>query len=161
MSQITLNSTDAAPHSALIALSNVNMVVEKRIPGEKPKDRRVRIRAQRAGIPWRSGSDEQLSGQLAKARRTVTATACSSAWAEDCLYRGALYVPDFQCQCRICREKFPQRLYPHSSRQSNISTDCQVEAMEDPEFAEDFARLRNDRARVGSVFFESQGRRGL
>jgi hypothetical protein len=32
------------------------------------------------------------------------------------------------------------------------SLDCQIEADEDPEFAEEFIRLRNDRARFGSVF---------
>jgi hypothetical protein len=44
-------------------------------------------------------------------------------------------------------------LHPRSSRESEIAADCQVEGDEDPEFAEEFARLRNDRAKIGSVFF--------
>jgi hypothetical protein len=49
-------------------------------------------------------------------------------------------------------------------RESNYSLDCQIETDEDPEFAEELARLRNDRPRFGSVFIrgamKSAGRGG-
>jgi hypothetical protein len=89
---------------------------------------------------------------LRQFRREIEELACSAAWAEDCLFRGARYAPDFRCQCSNCRKFFPNRLHPRSFRESRYSIDCQVETDEDPEFAEEFARLRNDRPRFGSVF---------
>jgi len=90
--------------------------------------------------------------RLREIRQEIDATVCSATWAEDCLYRGADYSPDFKCACPVCRNLFPDRLYPRPVRESDYSLDCQVEAGEDPEFAEELARLRNDRARAGSVF---------
>ena len=65
--------------------------------------------------------------------------------------RGADYAPDFRCDCPVCREFFPKRRHPRAARESRYSPDCQIETEEDPEFAEEFARLRNDRPRFGSV----------
>ena len=90
--------------------------------------------------------------QLRQIRREIDETVCSATWAEDCLYRGADYSPDFKCACPACRKVFPNRLHPRPVRESEYSLDCQIEAEEDPEFAEEFARLRNDRTRFGSVF---------
>ena len=90
--------------------------------------------------------------QVRRLRHEIDQLACSATWAEDCLYRGADYPPDFKCNCPVCRELFPHRLHPRPIRQSRYSLDCQVEATEDPEFADDFRRLRNDRPRYGSVF---------
>ena len=89
---------------------------------------------------------------LRQFRQEIEELACSAAWAEDCLFRGARYAPDFRCQCPNCRKFFPNRLHPRPVRESKYSIDCQVETDEDPEFAEEFARLRNDRPRYGSVF---------
>jgi len=96
--------------------------------------------------------DEQLRERVEQIRQQVYRTACSATWAEDCLYRGAEYSPDFRCNCSVCRERFPERLYPREARQSDFSGDCQMEAENDPELAEELERLRNDRERVGSVF---------
>jgi hypothetical protein len=93
-----------------------------------------------------------LIRQLRRFRREVEELVCSAAWAEDCLFRGASYAPDFRCTCPNCRKFFPNRLHPRPFRESNYSIDCQIETNEDPEFAEEFARLRNDRPRVGSAF---------
>jgi hypothetical protein len=90
--------------------------------------------------------------KLREIRREIDRTVCSSTWAEDCLFRGADYPPDFKCGCPVCRARFPERLHPRPVRESAYAADCQVEAAEDPEFAEEFARLRNDRLRAGSVF---------
>lgn len=93
-----------------------------------------------------------LQRQLREIRREIDALVCSATWAEDCLYRGSDYPPDFRCKCRLCREKFPDRRHPRDARQSEYSIDCQLEAEEDPELAEELQRLRNDRPRSGSVF---------
>ncbi len=89
---------------------------------------------------------------LRQFRQEIEELACSATWADDCLFRGARYAPDFRCACANCRKFFPTRLHPRPFRESKYSTDCQVETDEDPEFAEEFARLRNDRPRFGSVF---------
>ena len=90
--------------------------------------------------------------QLRQIRREIDEKVCSATWAEDCLYRGAEYSPDFTCSCPVCRNLFPNRRHPRPVRESRYSLDCQIESDEDPEFAEEFIRLRNDRARFGSVF---------
>jgi len=96
--------------------------------------------------------DAHLRERVEQIRQQVLRTVCSATWAEDCLYRGAKYAPDFHCRCTLCREKFPDRLHPREARQSDFSGDCQMETEDDPELAEDLNRLRNDRDRVGSVF---------
>jgi hypothetical protein len=103
----------------------------------------------------RPETDAALVRQLQQIRRQIEETACSSTWAEDWLYRGAAYAPDFQCKCAACRTLYPNRRYPRPVRESDYSADCQVEANEDPEFAEELARLRNDRPRFGSIFVKS------
>jgi hypothetical protein len=95
--------------------------------------------------------------QLRKIRQEIDETVCSATWAEDCLYRGAEYCPDFKCACPVCSGSFPNRLHPRPVRESDYSLDCQVEAGEDPEFAEELERLRNDRPRSGSVFIGRSG----
>jgi hypothetical protein len=122
-----------------MVVNNPNIVIDA--PGQDP----------RAASPG-SAADAPLLRRLRQARREIEALACSAVWAEDCLYRGADYLPDFQCDCPACRARFPDRRYPRAVRESRYSIDCQVETDEDPEFAEDLALLRNDRARVGSVF---------
>lgn len=90
-------------------------------------------------------------------RDEVTQTVCSSAWLEDCLYRGAVYQPDFQCACALCRRFFPHRRHPRQARQSLISADCQAMHEDlDPEIAEEQARLRNDQQRIGSVCLQNR-----
>ena len=111
--------------------------------------------SRRAGRDVREGRSESeaaLLRQLRKVRREIEQIACSSTWAEDCLYRGAAYAPDFRCSCPACRTLFPNRRYPRAVRESSYSTDCQVESDEDPELAEELALLRNERVRIGSVF---------
>jgi hypothetical protein len=99
--------------------------------------------------------------KLSEIRHEIDETVCSATWAEDCLYRGAEYCPDFKCACPVCSAEFPNRRHPRPVRESDYSLDCQVEAGEDPEFAEELARLRNDRPRAGSVFVgRSGGQRG-
>jgi hypothetical protein len=100
----------------------------------------------------RPEADASLLRQVGHIRRQIEETACSSTWAEDWLYRGADYSPDFQCKCIACRTLFPERLHPRSVRESDYSADCQIETNEDPEFAEELAKLRNDRPRYGSIF---------
>jgi hypothetical protein len=107
---------------------------------------------QRSRNKLRRPVDEQLRQHIEQVRHQVYRTACSATWAEDCFYRGAQYLPDFRCNCALCRDKFPDRLYPREARQSDYSADCQMETENDPELAEDLDRLRNDRERVGSVF---------
>jgi hypothetical protein len=128
-----------------LVVNNPNILVDssiRRMPGARP-DRAGKI-----------GGEKELAvlRQLRQVRREVEETVCSSTWAEDCLYRGADYLPDFQCSCPVCRSLFPQRLHPRPVRESRYSLDCQIESEEDPEFAAEFARLRNDRTRRGSVF---------
>jgi hypothetical protein len=106
------------------------------------------IRARRARTEAEAGAVHRLH----EIRREVEELVCSSTWAEDCYYRGADYSPDFKCDCPACRNEFPDRRYPRPVRESNYSDDCQLEAEEDPEFAEEISRLRNDRQRLGSVF---------
>ena len=93
-----------------------------------------------------------LIREVRRLRQEIEELACSATWAEDCLFRGADYAPDFRCDCPVCREFFPNRRHPRGVRESRYSLDCQIETDEDPEFAEEFARLRNDRRRIGSVF---------
>jgi hypothetical protein len=97
-------------------------------------------------------AETQLVYQLAQVRLQIEQLVCSSTWGDDCLYRGAEYAPDFRCSCPVCRELFPHRRHPRSARESKYSLDCQIESDEDPELAADFALLRNDRPRIGSVF---------
>lgn len=135
------------------AITNTNIVVE-RIPEvvETRTARRKRLKAAAIMDDQRQAVHEQLRRQIERIRQEILHIACSSAWAEDCLYRGIDYAPDFRCHCALCESKYPQRLYPRQARESRVSADCQVEFEEDPELAEDFARLRNERLRVGSVF---------
>jgi hypothetical protein len=100
----------------------------------------------------RSSSESSLVRRVRQLRREIEELACSATWAEDCLYRGADYPPDFECSCPACKSRFPNRRHPRPVRESSYSLDCQVESDEDPELAEDLARLRNDRVRIGSVF---------
>jgi hypothetical protein len=93
--------------------------------------------------------------QVRHIRHQIEETACSSTWAEDWLYRGAAYAPDFQCKCLACRTLFPNRRHPRPVRESDYAADCQIETYEDPEFAEELAKLRNDRQRYGSIFISS------
>ncbi|MGA3066075.1 MAG: hypothetical protein ABSF29_04425 [Tepidisphaeraceae bacterium] len=102
-------------------------------------------------------ASEHLRRQIERIREKIFLVACSAAWAEDCLYRGVEYVPNFRCHCALCRSKYPHRLYPGQARESRVSADCQVEVEEDPELAEDLAALRNERVRVGSVFIAGVG----
>jgi hypothetical protein len=98
------------------------------------------------------GTRAEIRRRIRRIRREIEEVVCSATWADDCLYRGAEYAPDFECQCPICRKFFPRRRHPRGVRESRYSLDCQIESEEDPELAEDLARLRNDRLRVGSVF---------
>lgn len=130
MSQITANAANTFEAGISLAA--------RPSPGRRSKPRRP--------------VDEQLKARVEQVRQQVYRTVCSATWAEDCLYRGVAYAPDFRCHCNVCREKFPDRLYPREARQSDYSGDCQLETENDPELAEDLERLRNDRERVGSVF---------
>jgi hypothetical protein len=112
---------------------------------------KLRPRPRGRNKPHRA-ADAQLRERVEQIRQQVFRTVCSATWADDCLYRGARYAPDFRCRCALCREKFPDRLHPREARQSDFSGDCQMESEHDPELAEDLDRLRNDRDRVGSVF---------
>jgi hypothetical protein len=102
--------------------------------------------------PARRETEIALLRQVRQFRQKLDQIVCSATWAEDCLFHGAQYAPDFKCGCSLCRRFFPDRRYPRGARESNYSVDCQIETDEDPEFAEEFARLRNDRPRYGSVF---------
>jgi hypothetical protein len=115
-----------------------------------------------AGHGARTHTENEMAvlRQLRQIRREIDETVCSATWAEDCLYRGADYSPDFRCSCPVCRNLFPNRRHPRPVRESQYSLDCQIEADEDPEFAEEFTRLRNDRLRFGSVFIGRSSRRG-
>jgi hypothetical protein len=111
----------------------------------------------RAGRAHTEGETAALR-QLRQIRREIDERVCSATWAEDCLYRGADYLPDFECSCPVCRNLFPNRRHPRPVWESEYSLDCQIEADEDPEFAEEFVRLRNDRPRFGSVFIGRSSR---
>ncbi len=115
------------------------------------------LRRQRPRDPVHSATQMTLLRQLSQIRREIEGLVCTATWAEDCLFRGAEYAPDFRCACPVCRELFPNRRYPRAVRESAYSLDCQVEADEDPEFAEELARLRNERPRFGSVFLGRGG----
>jgi hypothetical protein len=132
---------------AEIVINNPNIVFDAPGSGDA---------AQRPGRlqdrPPRTEAAAVLARQLREARRQIEEVACTSTWVEDCLYRGAAYAPDFQCACPVCRTLFRDRRHPRPVRESKYSLDCQVEADEDPEFAEELAILRNDRARCGSAF---------
>lgn len=111
----------------------------------------------RSGRPDRGGrtrteGEMTVLRQLRQILREIDETVCSATWAEDCLYRGADYLPDFVCSCPVCRNLYPHRRHPRPVRESKYSLDCQIETDEDPEFSEEFLLLRNDRARIGSVF---------
>jgi hypothetical protein len=112
----------------------------------------ARFAIRRRSEQSRSGADAEMSNQVLQIRRRIDETACSSTWAEDWLYRGVDYAPDFECKCEVCRTLFPNRLHPRPVRETDYSTDCQDETSEDPEFAEELAKLRNDRPRYGSIF---------
>jgi hypothetical protein len=133
------------------AINNANIIIEEHpLTPETRTARRKRLRAQAA--EQSEAQNELLRRQIDQIREKIFSIACSSAWAEDCLYRGIEYAPNFRCRCLLCEAKFPDRLYPRQARESNISIDCQAEGDDDPELAEELARLRNERARVGSVF---------
>lgn len=127
-----------------MVVNNPNIILDT--PDFPGRDRRG-VRAGRAV----SEAEAAILRQIRQFRREIEETVCSATWAEDCLYRGENYSPDFRCACPVCRKLFPERLYPRAVRESKYSLDCQVETDEDPEFAEEFARLRNDRPRIGSV----------
>jgi hypothetical protein len=110
------------------------------------------VQVRRDEPPARRETEMALARQLRQFREKIDQLVCSATWAEDCLFRGAQYAPDFRCGCPVCRKFFPNRRYPRATRESNYSIDCQIETDEDPEFAEEFARLRNERPRYGSVF---------
>jgi hypothetical protein len=126
-----------------IAVNNPNILIDAQMNEAACRDR--------SGRP-RPDSEPAMLRRLREIRREAEGMVCSSTWLEDCLYRGADYAPDFHCACPVCRSLFPDRLHPRPVRESKYSLDCQVETQEDPELAEDLARLRNDRPRFGSVF---------
>jgi hypothetical protein len=99
---------------------------------------------------------DRVKRRLAVWRRKVSAIVCSSTWLDDCYFRGKKYVPDFRCNCALCTVSFPHRLHPRSTRESTIATDCQLEGNVDEDLAEDLARLRNDRPRIGSAFITTR-----
>jgi hypothetical protein len=135
-----------------MVVSNRNIVVDAK--GFRRKSRRTRQRG-RGKYTWRA-NEAKLLALIARFRREIEALACSSAWAEDCLYRGVNYVPDFRCACNLCRDRYPKRRFPQPAKESSISIDCQVEAEVDPELAEDLARLRNEPVRSGSIFIANR-----
>ena len=138
-----------------MTVNNPNIVVNASIAGGSGFQR------PRQGGPGHSRTQMTLLRQLSQIRREIEGLVCTSTWAEDCLFRGAQYAPDFQCACPVCRSLFPNRRHPRAVRESAYSLDCQVEADEDPEFAEELARLRNDRPRFGSVFIGRSGGQAL
>jgi len=149
-----------------VKVNNANIMVEIRsVDRQMRMAQRQRMHSPHAVDRDRRSTEQELRRQIEQVRQKLDRLVCSSVWAEDCLYRGAQYAPDFRCSCAVCRCEFPQRRYPRQARQSDISVDCQVEAEEDPELAEDLARLRNDRERLGSVFIargrDDRAARGL
>jgi hypothetical protein len=144
---------------AELVVNNPNIVFDAS-SGDATAGRQGRPRHR---CPAGSEAETAILRQLRQIRRQIEDTACSSTWAEDWLYHGAQYAPDFRCACPVCRTLFPSRRHPRPVRESDYSLDCQVETQEDPEFAEELARLRNDRPRFGSVFLGDgllRGRRG-
>jgi hypothetical protein len=127
-----------------LVVNNPNIVVDSSLP---------EIGARRVSRMGGALSDAEATAirNLRQIRKEIDDLVCSSTWAEDCLYRGADYPPDFKCACSTCRKLFPERRHPRPVQESEYSLDCQLEAEEDPEFAEEFSRLRNDRQRLGSV----------
>ncbi len=132
---------------AELAVNDVNAIVSASGDGAE-----ARLSERPHSWEPRAEADAVLQREVRLIRRQIDEVACSSTWAEDCLYRGVDYAPDFQCKCEACRELFPNRLHPRPVRESDYSADCQIESNEDPEFAEELAKLRNDRARFGSIF---------
>ena len=98
-----------------MVVNNPNTVNVSPSPKIAPRKRR------RGGKPH-SQSDAELMVRIGQMRRDIEELVCSAAWAEDCLYRGADYPPDFQCECAICRAFFPNRRYPRPVRESIL--DC-------------------------------------
>jgi hypothetical protein len=133
---------------AELAVNNINAIV-----GASGDSAEARFARRPHSWEPRAESDAVLQREVQLIRRQIDEVACSSTWAEDCLYRGVGYAPDFRCKCEACREFFPNRLHPRPVRESDYSADCQIESNEDPEFAEELAKLRNDRPRSGSIFF--------
>jgi len=133
-----------------VIVNNPNIFIDA--PSEAAADAPGRRGFRASGGKLQSDAEASLLRRLREVRREIEELACSATWAEDCLYRGADYAPDFQCGCPVCRTLFPARRHPRNVRESKFSIDCQVETHEDPELAEDLARLRNDRQRIGSVF---------
>jgi len=133
-----------------MVVNNPNILVDA--SGEESRGKSPGSAARYRAARPQTDAEAALLRRLRQVRREIEALVCSAVWAEDCLYRGADYDPDFKCNCPVCRALFPDRRYPRAVRESRYSIDCQVETDEDPELAEDLARLRNDRARVGSVF---------
>ena len=138
-----------------MTVNNPNIVVNASIAGGSG------FRRPHRGGAGHSRTQMTLLRQLSQIRREIEELVCTSTWAEDCLFRGAEYAPDFRCACPVCRSLFPNRRHPRAVRESAYSLDCQVETDEDPEFAEELARLRNDRPRFGSVFIGRSGGHGL
>jgi hypothetical protein len=133
-----------------LAVTNTNIVVESI---EAPKRRKRPKKTANTGADWgRSEQQTRLRALAEKFRRHVDSLVCSSAWAEDCLFRGANYEPDFRCSCNLCQARFPKRLHPRPVRETAVSLDCQVEIDADPDLADDLRRLRNERERIGSAF---------
>src|SRR5208282_2548575 len=114
------------------AITNANIAVEQKTPGPETRTaRRKRLKARAPTEAERQFAGEQLRLQIERIRQKIFLVACSAAWAEDCLYRGIDYAPNFRCHCALCKSKFPDRLYPRQARESRISVDCQVEVEED------------------------------
>jgi hypothetical protein len=128
-----------------LVVNNPNILVDS---SSRDIDGRRRYRGDSA----QTEAETAVLQGLRQIRREIDERVCSATWAEDCLYRGADYSPDFRCACPVCQKLFPNRRHPRPVRESLYSLDCQVEMDEDPEFAEEFNRLRNDRPRFGSVF---------
>jgi hypothetical protein len=138
-----------------IVVNNTNIIVESYpMKSESRADRQRRLRTLHSDESPARRSQELLRRQIDEARSRIGRVACTSTWAEDCLYRGASYAPDFRCQCATCRGEFPERLHPRQAMESRYSLDCQVETEVDPELAEEVAGLRNDRLRAGSVIVD-------
>jgi hypothetical protein len=134
---------------SILVVNNTNILVESESAGAKAGGGK---RPLGHADPQYRQAQIDCRRQIEQLRRQIGRIVCSGAWADDCLYRGAHYAPDFKCACPRCRSEFPDRLHPRAARESAISGDCQAEMDEDPELAEDLAALRNDRERIGSVF---------
>jgi hypothetical protein len=132
-----------------MTVNNPNIVVVA--SSKQPNDAKSKAKS-RSESYVRRNQKVAIIRRIERAKRRLEEITCTSTWAEDCLFRGEEYAPDFKCKCPLCREIFRRRLHPRPVRESNYSLDCQAECNEDPELAEDLARLRNERLRVGSVF---------